>query len=184
MRKKWKDIDDHDGYQVSDHGDVRSYINNRHGPNRNMKPHPLIPVKNKNGYDTVQLGRGNRKLVSRLVAKAFIPNPDNLPIVRHLDDNPSNNHASNLAWGTQVDNMQDCVRHGRLVGDTRAAIDANKKPVVAKNLDTGKILNFSSSSNASRRLRIPAASISKVLCGKMRKSHGWTFEYKNKGERL
>ena len=50
----------------------------------------------------------------RLVAEAYIPNPGNLPLVRHLDDNPLNNHISNLAWGTKSDNTFDGIRNGKI----------------------------------------------------------------------
>ena len=157
MKKVWKDIEGFEGYQVNNIGEVRSYMNNRHGPTV-KEPHPVKSCKNKHGYDTVQLGRGNRRLVHRLVAQAFIPNPKNLPLVRHIDDNPDHNYVSNLKWGTQANNMQDCVRHGRLVGDTRAAIEATKKPVIAENLTTKEILEFKSCSDAARALNIPPAS--------------------------
>lgn len=51
--------------------------------------------------------------VHRLVALAFLPNPNNPPIVRHLDDDRHNNHVSNLAWGTQMDNRRDAALNGR-----------------------------------------------------------------------
>lgn len=51
----------------------------------------------------------------RLVAETFIPNPNNYPLVRHLDDNPFNTVVENLAWGTKSDNMNDAVRNGRII---------------------------------------------------------------------
>lgn len=48
----------------------------------------------------------------RLVAKVWIPNPDNLPQVCHKDNNPLNNRCDNLYWGTALDNMTQCVRDG------------------------------------------------------------------------
>ena len=51
---------------------------------------------------------------SRLVAMAYIPNPNNLPIVCHKDNNPLNNHVSNLYWGTQKMNIQQALRENRL----------------------------------------------------------------------
>lgn len=51
--------------------------------------------------------------VSRLVAMVYIPNPNNYPIVMHLDDNPLNNNVSNLQWGTQKMNIQDAINKGR-----------------------------------------------------------------------
>ena len=52
--------------------------------------------------------------VSRLVAMAYIPNPNNLPIVCHKDNNPLNNKVSNLYWGTQRMNIQQALRENRL----------------------------------------------------------------------
>lgn len=60
-------------------------------------------------------GHGNMKnrSISRLVAKAYVPNPENKPYVLHLDNNPLNNPFSNLKWGTQAENMQQMARDGR-----------------------------------------------------------------------
>lgn len=175
MRKKWKEVVGFEGYQVSDTGEVRSFINNRHGVG--TKSHILKPTPNKHGYDTVCLGRGNRKLVHRLVADAYVPNPDGLPLVRHLDDNPKNNSCGNLAWGTQTDNMQDCVKHGRLVGDTRAAIASRKKEVIATSLDGSCSMIFESVQGAARVLDVWPQHICSVIQGKIRQTGGWTFRY-------
>lgn len=174
--EEWRDIKGFPGYQVSKHGEVRSYINNRYGPSL-KDPRLLKSIKTRRGYDTVCLGRGNRKLVHRLVAEAFIPNPDDLPIVRHLDDDPSNNLIDNLAWGTQTDNMQDCVKHGRLVGDTRAAIEVTKIPIVAISLYDGHHIVFSSLHEAARELDLWPQHISSVLKRRLRQTGGYAFEY-------
>lgn len=170
----WKDIDEFHGYQVSNYGNVRSYINNRHGLCGEW--HMLKPQPNHNGYLTVCLGRGNRRLVSRLVAIAFIPNPDNLPLVRHLDDNPLNNHVNNLAWGTQTDNMQDCVKHGRLVGNIWPAIESTKKKVIATPLDGGHPIVFSSMREAAKACNVWPQHVTNVVYGRIRQTGGWTFK--------
>lgn len=176
----WRDIDGYRGYQVSNFGRVRSFANNRHGLCE--EHHMLNPVKGKNGRYTVCLGRGNRYLVSRLVATAFIPNPSNLPIVRHMDDDPLNNHVSNLAWGTQMDNMQDCVKHGRLVGNTVPATEAKKKKIIGKTVDGTKTLTFSSVNEAARSLKLWPQHISSVALGKLSQTGGWTFDYYSEGD--
>lgn len=168
MKEVWRDVVGHDGYQVSNFGNVRSYVKNKDGKD-------LKFIKNKQGYNTVCLRRGNRRLVHRLVADAFIPNPDNLPLVRHMDDNPSNNRVDNLAWGTQTDNMQDCVRHGRLVGDTRAAIESKRKMVIATNLSTGEEFTFISMNEAARELDLWVQHISRVVKGEIKQTGGWSF---------
>jgi len=81
-----------------------------------VRPGILRPGVHASGHHMVRLYPGNRTseqvYVHRLVAEAFIPNPEGLPFVRHLDDNPANNAASNLAWGTRSDNGVDAVRNG------------------------------------------------------------------------
>ena len=59
------------------------------------------------------IGKVYKYQVSRLVAIAHIPNPENKPLVMHLDNNPQNNHFSNLKWGTQSENMQQMVAENR-----------------------------------------------------------------------
>lgn len=177
---EWRNIAEREGYQVSDEGDVISYINNRHGVGD--KPHLLKQQLNKHGRPTVCLGRGNRRLVSRLVAKAFIPNPNNLPLVRHMDDNPLNNHVGNLRWGTQKDNMQDCVAHGRLVGNIRPAIESNKRPVIAISKNTDERIRFSSQSDAAKELGVWPQHVSNALKGRISQTGGWKFIYAEEGE--
>ena len=171
---RWRNVKDFDGYRVSDTGVVKSRVNNRHGLGETY--HVLKPVLNKNGYETVCLGRGNRRLVHRLVAEAFIPNPNNLPLVRHMDDDPLNNRVENLAWGTQTDNMQDCVRHGRLVGDTRAAIEACKKKVIAISKDGSFRKQYESRNEAARELGVWPQHITRVIKGEISQTGGYIFE--------
>lgn len=179
--ERWKDIKGFPGYQVSDTGRVRSRINNRHGVGTEY--HELKPVNGgKQNRKSVQLGRGNRRSIHRLVAEAFIPNPNNHPLVRHLDDNPENNSVENLAWGTQTDNMQDCVKHGRLVGDTRAAIEATRCPVRAISMDGSVYRDFISIQDAARSLNVWPQHICSVLQGKIRQTGGWFFERLESGD--
>lgn len=51
--------------------------------------------------------------VHRLVAEAFIPNPNNLPVVHHIDENPQNNTLENLQWCTQKENVHHCISSGK-----------------------------------------------------------------------
>ncbi len=84
-----------DKYSVSDDGQVKN----------NKTNHILKFDKNTKGYYRVTLGsRRNRQMVHRLVAIAFIPNPDNKPQVNHIDGNKLNNHVSNLEWCTNAEN--------------------------------------------------------------------------------
>jgi len=68
----------------------------------------LKPAYTKNGYASVELFNqegSKRLLIHRLVASAFIPNPDNLPQINHKDENPKNNHVDNLEWCSARYNM-------------------------------------------------------------------------------
>lgn len=95
----WKDIEGFEGkYQVSNLGNVRSL----RFRNQNFSKDLTQKINNK-GYKVVNLTDNSKNkpaLVHRLVAMAFVDNPNNYPIVNHKDENPQNNHADNLEWCT------------------------------------------------------------------------------------
>ena len=99
-REIWKPIKGWEGlYEVSNLGNVKSF--------HKGKELILKPRKKPNGYLQVILqDNGIKKCVHihRLVAQAFIPNPDNLPTVNHIDENKENNRVDNLEWMTTKDN--------------------------------------------------------------------------------
>lgn len=68
-------------------------------------------------------GRKRQPTVHRLVAEAFIPNPEKLPMVLHWDDDPSNNRVENLRWGTSGVNRADAVRNGIRDGGSLSEAD-------------------------------------------------------------
>jgi hypothetical protein len=100
----WKDILECPGYQVSNYGRVR------HGF-KFIKPVP----NNELGHSQIRITikkRVFRELTHRLVARYFIPNPQNLPIVNHIDNDPTNNMAINLEWCTHSHNQLHSVKTG------------------------------------------------------------------------
>ncbi len=115
--ENWKDIDNYEGYyQVNDNGDFRSldrYVSERNtGRIKKIKGRPVKQWKNHRGYSLVTLSKdGVNKGISShiLVAKAFIPNPNNFPEVNHIDGNKDNNAASNLEWNTRLQNQRHSV---------------------------------------------------------------------------
>lgn len=99
----WKAIEGYEGlYEISNYGRVKSLDRIGHG-GRKLKGRILKKAKNKDGYFVVDLdSHGKRKQfrVHRLVATAFIPNPNNYPCVNHKDENKLNNNVDNLEWCT------------------------------------------------------------------------------------
>lgn len=114
--EEWRDIPDFEGqYQVSNRGQVKSLprtLVNRNGVVSNLKGRILLPLKDRYGHLSVMLTAKYKRSIHRIVANAFIPNPNGYPLVRHIDGNPANNEVSNLAWGTQKQNMADRRLHG------------------------------------------------------------------------
>lgn len=101
----WKDIEGYEGlYQVSNLGRVRSLDRYTKGKNNSkiFKKGKLLKIsQNQHGYNIVQLWNKQKCFqtgVHRLVAQAFIPNPNNLPQVNHKDENKINNCVDNLEW--------------------------------------------------------------------------------------
>jgi hypothetical protein len=109
---EWRDIPGFRGYQVSDDGQVKSL------PRKWRKNERVLKSSNSNGYRTVTLSRDKQAtvfLVHRAVLLAFVGPPLPGQEACHTDGNPSNNHLSNLRWGTHRQNMAD-----NLVNGTRA----------------------------------------------------------------
>lgn len=102
----WKPISGYENYEVSSCGNVRN-INTGH----------LLRARgNKLGYKNVTLRTGGASKtlsVHRLVATAFVPNPESYPIINHIDSVPSNNHVENLEWCTYSHNTQHAFMVGR-----------------------------------------------------------------------
>ena len=94
-----KIIENYSNYSISEDGEIVNIKFNR----------PLVPHLNSQGYLEVQLskdGKCKTKLIHRLVAQAFIPNPNNLPQVHHIDDDRQNCNVDNLKWGTNKENLK------------------------------------------------------------------------------
>ena len=136
MKEIWKDIKGYEGlYQVSNLGNVRSMDritrDGRKIKGKNIKPH----TNGNSRYLRAALcnnGKIKYENIHRLVAKAFIPNPENKPEVNHKDENPSNNFIDNLEWMTSKENSN----YG--TGHLRAILNTNFDSIKAK---TSKPIN-------------------------------------------
>ena len=119
MNEKWKPVVGYEGfYEVSDTGKIKTLgrtIQQKDGRTRTIKSKVMKDRTNNRGYHIISLNTGNSKkdhLVHRLVAMAFLPNPDNLEQVNHIDGNKDNNSVSNLEWCDQTHNMKEAYKLG------------------------------------------------------------------------
>ena len=176
----WADIEGFEGqYKVSSHGRVKScdriLPHKTHGT-WHIKERILKQYVTPYGYMSVslQLGKGEMQTmrVHRLVAIAFISNPNNFPQVNHIDGNKHNNHISNLEWVTGQENMDHAWSYGLCDNVVRC------KQVAVINLDTGE--RFDSIADAERSFGKSNGAISHVLNGKAKHAHGFRWAYADK----
>ncbi len=164
MKEVWKDIEGYEGlYQVSSFGRVKKVTTGR----------ILKGGKHAKGYLLVGLYKNNirsSKTIHRLVAEAFIPNPENKPEVNHIDENKTNNSLDNLEWMTTKENTNHGTRNKRM-----------SIPIIATNLKTGEVEDFYGSNECARQLGLQASHITDVLKGRRKQTGGFTFKYLNKG---
>ena len=154
----FKDVKGYEGYyEISNLGRVRStsYKGKR----------ILKPAITKNGYLNVIFcvnQKKEHKFIHRLVAEAFIPNPNNLETVDHIDNCKEHNYVGNLQWLTREDNTSKAI----------------SKPI--RCLQNNKI--YPSQKAAAQELGLDQGSISKVVRGLMKKTKNYSFEYITEGE--
>lgn len=115
----WKDIEGYEGYyRISTHGRVRSIariVTCKNGMSKPIREKVLTPHFNTNGYLWVQLQRASVKefwFIHRLVAQAFVPNPDRKPFVNHKTGKKTDNIADLLEWSTRRENVAHAFATG------------------------------------------------------------------------
>lgn len=177
MVEIWKDIAGYENlYQVSNLGRVRSldmYVNHWRGGKVLRKGRELNQCADGRGYNIVSLCKNKEKKtwrVHRLVAQAFIPNPDNLPCINHKDENKLNNCVDNLEWCDHKYNNNYGTRNERL-----------SKPVLQYTKDGKFIAEYPSIHEAERNTNIDDGSISRCCNGKYKHTGGFKWRYKENG---
>ena len=172
-------------YEVDTDGRVFSKYKNRY----------MNPSRHKNGYLFVDLFVTSKihKVLSvhRLIAKAFIPNPKNLPCVNHKDENPSNNSVDNLEWCTHKynSNYGTCIE--RRVAHTDYSSEIRKitssengkklsKPVLQYSKDGVFIAEYKSTMDVEREFGYNNSHISACAIGHRKSAYGFIWRYKRK----
>lgn len=154
----WREIEGFEGaYLVSDCGEVCSLRRHKH----------LKPKIDRYGYDVVTLslkGKTYYRTVHRLVAQAFIPNPNNLPTVNHINEDKRDNRVKNLEWASIADNDNHGTRNERM------ANTKSKRPVEQISPD-GTIVRYKGVKDAWRKTGINRSSIG-LCCKNIRKTAG------------
>ena len=172
MDERWKRVNDLPDYWVSDKARVWSAVSRSFIKGTPLRSDHIDISLRSNG------GRVHRYL-HRLVAEAFIPNPKGYPEVRHLNDDPSDNSLENLAWGTQLDNVRDCIYNGNFRYFSRDEIERGnairRTPIIAVRLRDGEKRSFVSQQEACRELGINQASINDVIHKRRSSAGGYYF---------
>lgn len=186
MNEIWKDIEGYEGvYQVSNLGRVRSldrtYLLND-GRSQTARGRIMSQADTKCGYKGIKLrGGGIRKgfRVHRLVAQAFIPNPDNLPLVNHIDEDKHNNIVSNLEWCTHKYN----TNYGsapKKMSESHKNNPIYCKPVVQYTMDGQFIKSYPSAKEAAKQIGLHAQNIGACCRGLYSQTGGFRWRYAEK----
>lgn len=149
---KWVEIRDFPNYFVTDGGLVK------------YKGKPLKPKVDRDGYLQVSMfknGKWYHKKVHRLVAEYFVPNPDNLPTVDHIDGNKRNNKANNLRWADEFEQRVNVK-------------DDYARPIIAHIRDEYKV--FSNAKRCANHFHVPKDELVKAI-HKGHKIDGWAVEF-------
>jgi hypothetical protein len=135
----YKDVVGYEGiYQVSNLGNVKRILISRGVSKKNNNF--IKPFCNKAYYQIVLQKNGKRKyfMIHRLIAQAFIPNPNNYPFINHINGIKNDNRLENLEWCTHSQNMLHAFKTGLQI---QKKGDDNKRSKKVINIETGEIYN-------------------------------------------
>ena len=189
----WKNIKGYENlYLISNTGKVKALAKSIWNGQGYLHFPEIIrkPTYDKDGYLNITLskkGKSTTFKLHRLVATAFIPNPNNLPEVNHIDGNKSNNKVDNLEWVTRSENQKHAFRTGLINQNGKnnhmygriGADNPNSIPIYQLDKYTGVIINeYDSLASAGRALGVNIGKICLVCQGKRNSAYGYKWKYK------
>lgn len=184
LNEEWRDVQDYEGvYQVSNYGRIKRVEHTKVYKSANQSGKfmahyrydamILKPCFDSGGYIQIHLCRHQKKRwtkIHRLVAEAFLPNPDNLPQVNHKDGNKENSRLDNLEWVSMSDNMQHAYKTGLNFGRVKAILQFD--------LNGNFVQEFKSITEAAKAVDRNPSSIQSHLKGKTTQCGGYMWKLK------
>lgn len=194
MQEIWKDIPNFENiYQISNYGQVKA-LEKTVWTGKYFKHYPekiLKPTVDKDGYLCITLhnaGKIKGYRIHRLVAEAFIPNPENKPQVNHINGNKQKNTVTNLEWVSSKENIQHAYKINLMnqTGKNNAMFgkygkdNPNSIPVYQIDTKSKQIIKeWDSITNAAKFLNIKCGGhIGDVCKGKRKSAYGYIWRYK------
>lgn len=179
-------------YVVSNKGVIISFPNrDRFG--RYHQSHILPKRLSKQGYEIVSLSKNGKVFtckVHRLVAEAFIPNPDNRPCIDHINTVKTDNRVENLRWVTYKENMNNKITREKMLADTSRYISQMgadnpfSQPISQYTLGGVLVASYASIGEAIRKTGISYNTISKNALGRTKSGSGFIWKYMGKPKRV
>lgn len=188
MEEIWKDIAEYDGlYQISNHGRVKSLdriIMRCDGSIRHFRGRILRHGGAKKGYAIIQLsenGKVRGHAIHRLVAEAFIPNPENKKEVNHKNGIKSDNRDENLEWSSRSENNRHAIRELGKKAPWTGKCGVNNprsKPIIQLTKDGEIVAEYVCASEAVRKTGVHGGDISRCCTGKLNSAGGYKWQFK------
>lgn len=189
-KEVWKDVVGYEGlYKISSFGRLKRLKRTTLGKDGIEYNYPELIIKgdyDKDGYIRTTMSKNKKKKTKklhRLVAEAFVPNPNNYPEVNHLDETKDNNHVDNLEWITVKGNANYGTRNERITNHPNQIKKINgwKKQVRVTNLKNGEVNIYESATKAGKHLGLDQTLVSRgcrnnMIIGKS-KGEGYKVEY-------
>lgn len=179
----WKDIKGYETkYQVSNLGRIKSckfWSGNRYISNEKILKQANTPK----GYLVVCLRKNNKAKVyrvHRLVAQAFIPNPEDKPQINHIDNNRKNNKVDNLEWVNNSENQQHAFKYGNQKR-YKGSKNYSAIKITQYDKDNNFISEWGSITEASIKNNISSTSINNCLRKRSKSAGGFIWKYKENG---